>query len=127
MTGKWSDLNKTWPDWANLIVGAWLFVSVWVLGFADLPFAMWNALVFGAALVVFSIAALMQWQAWEEWIDLGAGAWLVLSPWVLGFAQLSGGGPAHAATLSTLLSGLAVVVFAAWSVWRHRDPGLGAH
>src|SRR5215470_19223722 len=28
-------LSNRWQDWLNLILGAWLFISPWVLGFAN--------------------------------------------------------------------------------------------
>lgn len=127
MTQRFKNLNLSWPDLGMLLLGVWLFLSTWVLGFGDLVAATWNALIFGALLTVFAIAALMQWRPWEEWIEMGAGAWLVISPWLLGFAELGASGPAYAATLNAILVGLGALALAGWSVWRHRDPGLGAH
>jgi hypothetical protein len=34
---------------------------------------------------VLSIAALAAFAVWEEWLNLVAGLWLVVSPWILGF------------------------------------------
>ncbi len=121
------NLKTNWPDSLNLLLGAWLFGSVWVLGFTGLPLATWNALILGALIAIMSFAALTEWRQWEEWTDMAAGAWLTVSPWVLGFAIVTAGEPAFAATVSTALTGIAVLAVAAFSVWRHRDPGLGAH
>lgn len=40
-----------------------------------------------AAIIVLSIAAMIAFSVWEEWINMALGLWLVVSPWVLGFAH----------------------------------------
>lgn len=50
-----------WEEWINLIVGLWVFVSPWVLGFANTTTgAMGIHLVVGAAVAV--IAAIEVWM-----------------------------------------------------------------
>ena len=41
----------------------------------------------GAAIAVISIAAIAAYASWEEWANVALGVWLVVSPWVLGFAH----------------------------------------
>jgi len=36
-----------WQDWANLVLGVWLILSPWLLGFSGIPSAMWNAVIVG--------------------------------------------------------------------------------
>ena len=79
-----------WQDWVNLVLAAWLFVSPWVLRFdptAASPslHAAWNAWILAIVIGVFAIAALIKARPWEEWINLIAGAWVFVSPWVLGY------------------------------------------
>ncbi|MGE5271081.1 MAG: SPW repeat protein [Thiohalocapsa sp.] len=45
---------KAWEDWANVILGGWLLISPWVLGFSASNALMWNAVIFGAAVVGFA-------------------------------------------------------------------------
>ena len=40
-----------------------------------------------AAVAAVSIATLVAFSVWEEWLNLLLGAWLILSPWVIGFAH----------------------------------------
>ena len=117
----WNTVTRNWSDSINLLIGAWLFVSVWVLSFASIPAAMWNALILGALVAILAIAALMEWREWEEWTDMLVGAWLVISPWVLGFKSFVSDTAAYAATLNTIIVGVAIFAFAAWSLWSHRD------
>jgi len=85
-------LAYRWQDWLNLLLGAWLFISPWALGFAKAGgaatstyshAAAFNAWIVGVIVVLLSIAALARTQPWEEWLNLLAGFWLFISPWVL--------------------------------------------
>jgi hypothetical protein len=42
-----------WEDWGNLVLGAWLFASPWILGYVGS--GAWNAWIVGAVVVVISI------------------------------------------------------------------------
>jgi len=64
---------KRWQDWVNVILGAWMVASPWILGFA-------------------------------------AGESLVASPWALGFADH--GTP----TTNAVIVGLLVTAFGVWSM-----------
>ena len=73
-------------DAYNLAVGAFLFVSPWLLGFTR-ENARLDTWAVGAAIVVLSLAALVVFAEWEEWLSLLLACWLIVSPWVLGFAH----------------------------------------
>jgi hypothetical protein len=45
-----------------------------------------NAHVIGAVIAVMALLALFAFKTWEEWISGVLGAWLVISPSVLGFS-----------------------------------------
>lgn len=100
---------QRWQDWLNLILGAWLFTAPLLgLGAAH-DMAAWNAHVFGAAIALFSVAALTRPQPWEEWANLYIGAWLIFSPFVLGFSNQTG------AMWNHILVGLLVGGDALWA------------
>jgi hypothetical protein len=80
---------NNWQDWVNLVLAIWLFISPWVLNFAGQQRPSWDAWIIGAVVAILSIAALTQMQIWEEWVNLLLGAWLFISPWVLGFSSNS--------------------------------------
>ncbi len=48
----------TGDEWANTVLGAWMFVSPWVFGFALVAGAAWNAWILGAAVVILALWAL---------------------------------------------------------------------
>jgi hypothetical protein len=104
--------KEQWRDWLMLLFGAWLVVSPFVLGYGgtEAGMAMWNSVIIGLALVVFSIAVLIKPHIWEEWVSLILGAWLIISPFVLGFSDIT------PALWNTVIMGLLVGGDAIWSV-----------
>src|SRR5437660_1756768 len=71
----------------NVLAGIWLIISPWVLGFVDVQTAFWNTLLCGIAVLV--LAAIRLGTAGTEglsWANLILGIWLIISPFVLGFA-----------------------------------------
>ena len=98
---------RRWQDWANLILGAWLFVSPWALGYGGT--AELNAHVVGLGVVVFALIAAYMPKAWEEIINMMIGVWLVISPFVLGLG-------ASQVALHTVLVGILATAFAIWAM-----------
>jgi hypothetical protein len=102
--GSSADENH-WPDWANLVLGIWLFISPWALGFASsgpsggtnaapgggsaLSSASWDAWIVGILIALVAISALSRMALWQEWVNLILGAWVVIAPWALGFSNIS--------------------------------------
>lgn len=103
-------------DVLNLILGAILVLSPWIFGFASGAQSQ-NAVISGIVIVILSIAALAAFMEWEEWINLLAGIWVLVSPWVLGFAN------AATAMWTHVIIGLLVAVIAAVELWLVRRPG----
>ena len=101
--------NAKFCDVANLILGAILLVSPWAIGFPA-GAATQNAFISGVVIVVISIAALAAFAVWEEWLNLIVGLWVLISPWVLGFA----GGTAMNVHI---IIGVIVAILAAIELW----------
>jgi len=78
---------KQWEDWSSWILGIWLVLSPWILRFDTESRALENAVLVGAVILVAEVVELSVFRDWEEWINVVAGAWLALSPWVLGVAS----------------------------------------
>jgi hypothetical protein len=116
---------KHWQDPVNALLGAWLIVSPWVIGVADSPLVVANFLVVGVLLVATAVGAILVPKAWEEWVEVALGVWLIASPWLLGFAGQ------QAALQNALFSGLVVTILALWVLgtddeyggWLHRLVG----
>ncbi len=109
--------EKRWQDTLNLLIGVWLFISPWVVGFAASDVAAaWNAWILGVAIVVFSAIAVSMPRAWEEVINILLGIWMVISSWVIGVAY-------RAAGTNAVIVGLLVILFAAWAIAMSREWG----
>lgn len=57
---------QVWEEWTNLVVGAWLLVSPWLLSFSTSAALMWNAVIIGALVVLFAGWALYEEQGSEQ-------------------------------------------------------------
>lgn len=108
----WVEMRSRWMDWANLILGAWIFVSPWVFhtiyaGSASPGDFWWTG---GAIFVVAIWALTAPWARWTEWINGLLAIWLFISPWVLGFAGNSG------VAWDAWIVGVIVFLLALWSL-----------
>ena len=75
-----------WQDSLNFLLGVVLFFSPWLFGFGAEQAAALNAHVVGAIIAATALLALFAFKTWEEWVSGVLGAWLVISPWILGFS-----------------------------------------
>jgi len=107
--------NARLCDVANLILGAFLFLSPWIFGF-EAGVASQNAHVAGIVIAVLAIAALAAFAVWEEWLNLLVGLWTLVAPWVLGFQ-----GNATATTIHVIVGAIVAVLAAVelWIMYRH--------
>lgn len=74
---------KGWA-WVNVVLGAWLVVAPWTLGYGRGE-AVANDVVLGVAVgvaaIILRVTSLRGWA----WVTLVLGAWLVVAPWILGY------------------------------------------
>jgi uncharacterized membrane protein YczE len=97
---------RRWQDWANLVLGIWLILSPWILGYSATSAALWNALIVGVVVGLMAFLHLQNGPLWEEWVNVVLGVWLILSPWILGFSAQGN------ATWNAVVVGLLVGVLA---------------
>lgn len=102
-------LTAEWQDVANLILGAWLGVSPWMLAFAPQQVPAWNAIIVGLVIALAAAGALYAFHVWEEWLNGALAVWLVISPWILGFSTQ------QVPTWNQIIVGVLVGVLALWS------------
>jgi hypothetical protein len=110
----WSIAMNEWTnaklcDVVNLLLGLFLLISPWVVGFSGAASS--NAVISGIIIAILSIAALSAFARWEEWLNLLLGLWVIVSPWALEFAG------SNAATSVHVIVGIAVAVLAAIELW----------
>jgi hypothetical protein len=107
-------MNAKLCDVANLILGAFLFVSPWIFGF-DARTASDSVYIAGIVIAILAIAALSAFAVWEVWLNLIIGLWVLVSPWVLGFQGTK------AMTVAVIV-GAAVAILAAIELWIMSQP-----
>ena len=73
-------------DLYNLLLAVVLFGAPWFFAHASRATDL-DLRLSAAAIIILSLAAIIAFSAWEEWINLALGLWLVASPWLLGFAH----------------------------------------
>jgi hypothetical protein len=106
-----------WQDWANALLGAWLVVSPYQLGFAREGTAAGNAMGVGGALLFFNlISAARLVDKGQEIMNVVLGLWLLLSPFAFGFEATS------AAGIDVLAVGALVVTLACWQMYDAMRP-----
>jgi hypothetical protein len=99
-------------DLYNLLLAMMLFASPWYFARASQTAAV-DLRMSSAAIAILSLAAMVAFSDWEEWVNLLLGIWLIASPWVLGFAHTS-------AMHFSIGVGAAVTFLAALDLWlRH--------
>ena len=113
-------LSTRWRDACNLLLGVWLAVSPWALAYAGQTTPAWNAHAIGVVIAVAALAALVAFQQWEEWVNAALAAWLIVSPYLLGFSDNA------AAFWNQFVAGLLVGGLAIWSAMAASHDGVHA-
>jgi len=82
---------RTWRresalDLYNVVLAVILLASPWLFTMTNTTarIDLWAS---SAAVIAISVAAIVAFARWEEWAILLLGIWLVVSPWILGFAH----------------------------------------
>jgi membrane-bound ClpP family serine protease len=104
-----------WEDWCSWGLGIWLCISPWALRFELEPSATRVAVISGVLVILIEVITLSAFRAWEEWLNVLLGAWLIAAPW---FVETAG----STATANFVVVGLLVLALALYELWR---PGRG--
>jgi hypothetical protein len=101
---------KHWQDAASLLVGVWLVLSPFALGFSGS--AVWMTIALGLGVIMFAVEAFFIPSYLEEWGEMLLGLALLLMPWAVGYETTS---------VSSVLAGILVSIFAVWELLTDRD------
>jgi SPW repeat len=100
-------------DLYNLLLAVVLFGAPLFFAHASRA-AELDLLLSGAAIIILSLAAMVAFSMWEEWVNLALGLWLVVSPWLLGFA--------HTRAMHFAIGiGIAIAFLAALDLWLRNE------
>jgi len=115
-------VHREWEDWLSMLLGVVIGISPWLAGQQDNLVINWNTFLIGAVIVALGTLEAIALSRWEEGAEMAAGAWLIASPFVFGYA-----GPLHN---WHFVLGAAVVLLAAfelWQDWKVSDKKLAKH
>jgi len=101
-------------DLYTLGCGLFLICAPWLFGFTRTAGRIDSEAV-GAAVIALSIAGVMAFSDWEEWLKAGLGAWLIAAPWLLGFVHTS-------AMHVSIAIGIVVSFLSLLELWLAHDP-----
>jgi hypothetical protein len=104
-------------DVVNLVLGSVLFFSPWLFSLSGGAPRQITSII-GLFIAVLSIAALAAYAVWEEWLNLIAGLWLVVAPWLLSFEDSN-------AVIVDVVIGIVVVALATFEIWLAMDRRQG--
>jgi len=105
-------MSVRWQDWVSILLGCWLAVSPWEIGYALNTTATNNAFGLGGVLVIFNlISACRIADQGEEIFNILMGAWLIFSPYALGFAA------EQAPSINAMAVGIIIVGLAVWQLY----------
>jgi SPW repeat len=104
---------KQWEDWCSWLLGIWLCLSPWVLRFDLQPTETRAAVISGMLIILAEVVTLSAYRAWEEWINVLLGAWLIVAPWVFGIAGWVASG-------DFIVVGCMVLALALYEMWDAR-------
>ncbi|MFC5381666.1 SPW repeat protein [Aquipuribacter nitratireducens] len=92
----------------NVLLGIWLVIAPWVIGYGDQTNAVWNHTVIGIAVAVLALVrvAAPHTAAALSWVNVVLGAWLIVSPFVLVYED---GGPTVGIYWNDILVGAAIM------------------
>ena len=104
---------RHWQDFASLVLGAWLVLSPWALGFAA-P-ASWLTVALGIGVILFAIEGLLLLpSSLEDCGEIALGLALLVAPWAIEYDS-------QTAVSNSVLVGLGVIVFAIWEMLSDRE------
>jgi len=106
-------------SWLVVLLGAWEVVAPFILGYSQAAGALWDAILLGIALIILAGWAALSNQVSTvkslSWINAALGVWLIIAPFILGYANLAG------ALWNDIMVGILVVVLAGWAALTRTD------
>ena len=104
--------HRAWEDWLGIALGILVMLSPWLVNEIGHGAALTNAALAGLAILVLAELDLVALRRWAEVGLLACGAWVIASPFVLGY-----GGQLRSAQVAL---GLVVAALGAFELWQRQ-------
>jgi hypothetical protein len=108
--------SRRWQDQVILLLGIWLIISPFVLGYPGDSLRAVNAYVAGVVIALLAAFDLYRTKMWAVVVNMLIGLWVAISPWVPVMADRA------SLMVNNIIVGLAVLVLALWEL--RTDPEL---
>ena len=99
-------------SWINVIVGIWLIITPYIYGYAGTTVGT-SSILIGIVVGVLSLVrafSSLRGTFWLSWVNVIAGAWLIISPFVLGVTD------SNAVFANEIIFGIVVGIVALWNL-----------
>lgn len=80
--------HVTGANWVNVVLGIWVIISPFVLGFSNLMALMWNDVAVGIAVALLALSRSPTNRA-APMLNVILGCWLIASAFVLGVVSVA--------------------------------------
>ncbi len=81
------DIHKDWEDCLSVVLGALIIATSWFANDVGSQSAALNATLVGLLVLILAGAEFVDPRRWEEGWEAACGAWLIVSPFVFGYAD----------------------------------------
>jgi hypothetical protein len=99
-------------SWLNVVLGAWLMISPWVIGYAA-GSAVMEDVILGIAVLVVALWAIGSTATAPSRINIVLGVWILIAPWVIGYAGIATGAMWNDVVVGILVALVAVAAASA--------------
>jgi hypothetical protein len=118
------NVHYVWEDCLSMGLGALIVLTSWMVGDGATQSVATNAVIVGILVLALGASEFLDLRRWEEGLETACGLWLIVSPFIFGYAD--------AGTLRYwhFVLGAAVVVLAVlelWQDWKLSDAELARH
>lgn len=102
--------TKQWQPGLIIYFGIFVLFSPLILRFYnDIPARSWNFFLMGAAAIALAVMAMKQRTSWPSLANIILGAWIIISPWIVGFSRIID------ARNTALVTGLLIALVSLWA------------
>ncbi len=88
MTGiRIFSVHYLWEDCVSMVLGAVIALTSWMVGDTVSQTIAANAVIVGILVLALGAAEFLDLRRWEEGLETGCGLWLIVSPFIFGYAD----------------------------------------
>jgi hypothetical protein len=101
----------------NILLGIWLIIAPFVLGYSNIERATWNAIIVGVLVLAMAAVRISDpaRRPGLSWANMVLGIWLILSPFIMDYSRFA------EPLWNDIICGVVIAGMAAWSAAATRD------